>query len=261
MGGEAEMMTDLRSALVGAMPQRQAGAAPPTVGETPCGTCEGVGFVRPLMPDGRPVPYGHPLFGKLLDCPDCDTAARQRMEGLRALSGMGTLLRRCTFENFEERPGAGEMFEAAQAWAQNPQGWLVLLGSYGSGKTHLAAAVVNHLEMMLRPVLFVVVPDLLGHLRATFGPDSEVEYDALFEAVRTVPVLALDDLAAENPTAWAQEKLYQILDYRTREELPTLITSNLLLEQFEGRLKTRLENRLLCRVVVSIAGDYRRVER
>jgi DNA replication protein DnaC len=84
-----------------------------------------------------------------------------------------------------------------------------------------------------------------------------VEYDELFEAVRTVPVLILDDLAAENATPWAMEKLYQILDYRARQNLPTLVTTNLPLEQFEGRLRTRLTNRLIAKAVENLAPDYR----
>jgi len=166
-------------------------------------------------------------------------------------------LQKCTFENFTRVQGAATAYNAAVAFAKKPQGWLVLVGSYGSGKTHLAAAVNNYLEERLKPVLFTVVPDLLDHLRATFAPVSPVEYDELFEAVRTVPILILDDLAAENPTAWAMEKLYQILDYRARQNLPTLITTNLALEQFEGRLRTRLTNRLIAKVVENLAPDYR----
>jgi len=203
------------------------------------------------------VPFGHPLFGHLHECPDCDTAARQRLERLRLLSGIVGELQKCTFENFTRVQGAAAAYNAAVAFARKPQGWLVLVGSYGSGKTHLAAAVNNYLEARLKPVLFAVVPDLLDHLRATFAPGSPVEYDELFEAVRTVPILILDDLAAENPTAWAMEKLYQILDYRARQNLPTLITTNLPLEQFEGRLRTRLTNRLIAKVVENLAPDYR----
>jgi DNA replication protein DnaC len=52
--------------------------------------------------------------------------------------------------------------------------------------------------------LFVVVPDLLDHLRAAYNPDSEVGYDRLFEQVRNAPVLVLDDLGTQSATAWAQ---------------------------------------------------------
>ena len=49
----------------------------------------------------------------------------------------------------------------------------MLLGGYGCGKTHLAAAIANFRLALGHPVLFVVVPDLLDHLRATYAPNSD----------------------------------------------------------------------------------------
>ena len=63
-------------------------------------------------------------------------------------------------------------YDLAQQYAENPEGWLVLFGGYGCGKTHLAAAVANERHMHGEPVIFVTAPDLLDHLRATFSPDS-----------------------------------------------------------------------------------------
>jgi DNA replication protein DnaC len=62
----------------------------------------------------------------------------------------------------------------------------------------------------------VNVPDLLDELRATFAPDAPQRYDDLFTRVREAPVLILDDFGAHQTTPWAQEKLYQILNYRYR---------------------------------------------
>ena len=60
--------------------------------------------------------------------------------------------------------------ETAQDFAQEPADWLVLNSvGYGNGKTHLAAAVANYVSDAGESVLFVVVPDLLDHLRATFN--------------------------------------------------------------------------------------------
>ena len=60
----------------------------------------------------------------------------------------------------------------------------------------------------------MVAPDLLGHLRAAYDDDSEVTFDARWDAVRTVDLLALDDFGAQSDTAWAREKLYQLVTYR-----------------------------------------------
>ena len=72
----------------------------------------------------------------------------------------------------------------------------------------------------------MVAPDLLDHLRAAYDDDSEVTFDARWDAVRTVDLLALDDFGAQSDTAWAREKLYQLVNYRVNNDLPTVVTSN-----------------------------------
>ncbi len=158
-----------------------------------------------------------------------------------------------TFESFDSRPydkltghqrqSVQGALKTAQAFAQQPDGWLVFTGDNGVGKTHLAVAIANHCRANGLETLFVVVPDLLDHLRYTFGPQSDVSYDELFEGVRTVPLLALDDLAAHATTPWAQEKLFQIINYRYNARLPTVVTMNISLDELaqdEPRVASRL---------------------
>lgn len=130
------------------------------------------------------------------------------MARLRALSNLDHLAH-LTFANFvaegygltpDKTANLRLAFELAQQFAAKPEGWLILLGGYGCGKTHLAAAIANQLIERDQAPLFVVVPDLLDHLRATFGPDSPVRYDERFEEVRNAPVLILDDLGTQSST-------------------------------------------------------------
>ena len=115
----------------------------------------------------------------------------------------------------------------------------MLLGGYGCGKTHLAAAIANAVIARGEPALFVVIPDLLDHLRATFGPHSEVSFDERFESVRAAPLLILDDLGSQATSAWAQEKLYQVPESPLqRVRLATVITSNSQLEDLEPRIRS-----------------------
>jgi DNA replication protein DnaC len=140
-----------------------------------------------------------------------------------------------TFDNFnlreseltrEQVDSLQQALVFARNYAADPEDWLVLTGGYGSGKTHLAAAIANErVRLGHREVLFVVVPDLLDHLRATYAPDSQVSYDKRLDQVRTVPLLILDDLGTHSATPWAQEKLYQIFNYRYNARLPTVITA------------------------------------
>ena len=116
----------------------------------------------------------------------------------------------------------------------------MLTGPSASGKTHLAAAIANSVLESGRPVFFVFVPDLLDHLRSAFAPTSEISFDQLFEQVRNAPFLVLDDLGGHSTTPWAQEKLYQILNFRHSNRMPTVFTLGSPIEEMETRLQTRL---------------------
>ncbi len=180
----------------------------------------------------RDVPPGHPDFGRLFPCRcTLEEFERGRQSRLERHSNLGALSR-FTFEFLEEmlrglppsrRERLEEALEEARRYARERKGWLVLSGPSGSGKTALAAAVANHCLREGIPTLFMPVPDLLDHLRAAFSPGSEISYDELFERVRTVPLLVLDDLGFQITTPWAEEKLFQLLNHRYNVKLPTVI--------------------------------------
>jgi len=225
----------------------------------PCPICGGAGFVR------LKVPVGHPLFGKAVPCRCKREEVRQRrLERWRQASNL-QLLSHMTFDTFRTHDGGSPMISialeealhTAREYAANPTGWLVFTGSYGSGKTHLAAAIANDRVERGLPVLFVVTPDLLDYLRASFAPNSPASYDERFEQVRTVELLVLDDLGTQNATPWAAEKLYQLLNYRYNASLPTVITTNQPIEEMDPRLSSRLRHEGLVTMVPMYGPDYR----
>ena len=229
-------------------------ATPPT-SEPVCPHCDGAGYYK------EAVPFGHPHFGVLFPC-ECKLREKEqrRVEELERISNL-EMLRDKTFETFvPDVPGVRRAYIRAVEYAKRPQGWLVFFGNYGAGKTHLAAAIANEALRRQFNVLFAIVPDLLDHLRSTFGPSSEVEYDARFEIIRTVPLLILDDLGTENTTPWAREKLFQIMNYRYNDALPTVITSNRKPEDIDPRIFSRMSDRALCEEHIIIdSADYRRL--
>ncbi|MCL4231499.1 MAG: ATP-binding protein [Dehalococcoidia bacterium] len=216
-----------------------------------CALCGGAGFVR------RERPIDHPRFGKAEPC-DCaldeaDDARRQRLE---RISNLGSLTR-FTFENLVPggRDGESDWFraaaEAARAFAREPAGWLVFSGPSGSGKTHLAAAIANARVGLGAPALFMVVPDLLDHLRAGYeATDEEMSFEQLFEQVRNAPLLLLDDIDAASGTPWAREKLFQVVNHRYNAELPTVFTCSVRPRLLEERQATRLCDERLSRVFI-----------
>jgi DNA replication protein DnaC len=176
------------------------------------------------------------------------------------------LLHNRTFANFDMRKKESlepaeiqsleKAFQASRQFAEKPQGWLVIMGSYGIGKTHLAAAIANYRADATIPPLFIVVPDLMDHLRATFSPNSNISLDRRFEEVRTAPLLILDDLGTQSSSPWVKEKLYQLFNYRYNAELPTVITTSSSLEEMDPRLRSRMLDRRLCTIYAITAPPY-----
>ncbi|MHB9034784.1 MAG: ATP-binding protein [Anaerolineae bacterium] len=227
--------------------------------EEECPYCHGMGYVR------ADVPVGDPRFGKAQPC-ICRQQAltRRKVESLRQTSNLQHLLN-MTFESFEiDGSGSGEISMSLRAardeahdYAVNPHGWMVFTGSYGSGKTHLAAAIANYRLGLAQPVLFVVVPDLLDYLRAAYAPSSPVSYDERFDEVRNIGMLILDDLGTQNATPWAAEKLYQLLNYRYNAALPTVITTNQTLDDLDPRLASRLRDQDMVAIIPLYGTDHR----
>jgi DNA replication protein DnaC len=171
-----------------------------------------------------------------------------------------------TFGSFEDRTSDAlpqdelkslqKTLRAAHTYAEKPKGWLVLMGGYGSGKTHLAAAIANYRAGLGDPPLFVMVPDLLDHLRATFSPNSNTTFDRRFDEIRTAPLLVLDDLGTQSMTPWVREKLYQLFNYRYNAELPTVITTADSMNEMDARIRSRLLDGKLCTVYVLNVPSY-----
>jgi DNA replication protein DnaC len=220
---------------------------------TDCPICKGARVVHPRLPSGKPD------YSRTVPCRCVKTAeAEERQARLKQYSNLGSLAR-FTFDNLipEGRSSHKQIqerftraFQAAREFAAGPRGWLVLEGSSGSGKTHLAAAIVNERVRQGEPAFYITTPDLLDRIRASFHPESEMPYDEFFEQVRQAPLLVLDDFGVQSGTAWAREKLDQLLTSRFNAELPAVIVTSTPVAQMEDRLRTRLTDPRLCRVFV-----------
>jgi DNA replication protein DnaC len=174
-----------------------------------------------------------------------------------------------TFHNFDRRinlpPEQRENLEGAVRlaldFAKSPEGWVVFMGSTGCGKTHLAAAIANYRYQAHQPAMFVVLPELLDHLRSTFSPESKVSYDQLFERVKTAPLLIMDDFGEQSTTPWAREKLYQVMNYRYNARLATVITTRYSLQEILDEIESSISSRLVDPKISTpfniMAPDYR----
>ena len=225
----------------------------PKVEPMPCQVCRGSGWLR------ADVPYGHPQFGRAVPCACLERKRREkRRAALYSLSGLpkkGRLLTLATFE--PKRPGVQQAVAVVYQWMKRAKqiegtegedrrdllealGWLVLRGPVGTGKTHLAMTIAKEAIELFLVTLFATVPDLLDHMRATYDPNNGNTYDTLFEQMRSAEVLILDDLGVQRSSAWADEKLFQLINHRYNACLPTVITTNLTMNAMDRRLASRL---------------------
>jgi len=232
-----------------------------SIGDPNCPYCHGLGFV------GQDVPPGDPRFGKLEICVcRAKEVVNYQERTLYTASNLGDL-KYLTFETFLPRGKVGlaapladsleQAFNTASNFANSLKGWLLLTGHYGCGKTHLAAAIANHAVGANIPTQFLTAPDLLDWLRGSYSRETEGSFEERFNALRTVPLLVLDDFGTQNATPWAQEKLFQILNARYVNRLATVITSNWPVSEFEGRIRSRLLDPEVVTHVDIQAPDYR----
>lgn len=228
-----------------------------------CPKCSDLGWVR------CDVPLSHPDFGKPVrcSCREAEDRARHAERAQAASNLKGRLLTK-TFESFEcgRSPTVANACQKLRAFAEAPdaeKGWVALIGTRGTGKTHLLAAVANQLLSRGESPLYVVAPDFLDYLRAGYDTEREnkISQNAAqrMEDARGCPVLLLDDLGAEKRSEWTDEQLYRLLNFRYNEGLPTVVASNVTLDKLEPRIASRLQDASLSRIVLLAGEDQRLV--
>lgn len=213
-------------------------------------SCGGAGYVR------LNVPLGHRLFGKAVPCV-CrrDSIAKQHAQDLRRLSGMSDVeMSQWMFGTFEPRLArtpvgreANKIVEAmrgvkrqCETYAKTPQGWLVLYGVPGTGKTHLAYAIASECLARDVPVYAHSVPEMLEMLRGGYDTGDYARWLAMIQGV---DMLVLDDLGAQRETGWSADTLYQIVNHRYSKRLPMVVTTNVDLagSEYDHRIISRLK--------------------
>lgn len=224
----------------------------------PCATCGGAGWVRAGAISGD-----NAWRVELAPCPDA-SHDRERFDRARRLSDISDALLRLDFTDYDASDNA-EAVAAAQAWAtddgQRQWPWLLLWGKMGTGKTHLLAAAFNALVARGRYPLYTLTPSLLDAVRDALDSDRPQDYGARFRAVQQAPILILDDLGAEKRTAWTDETLFKLLDYRYRQQLPTAVATNLLPDDLEERIASRLQDQHIGRTILMRGADRRKAGR
>lgn len=213
------------------------------------------------------------------DCEDAEWEKEQlRLKSVKAVrpeesngkSGdfeLGKRFSGCSFENFSLRPETSKALDAARGFVdsfpdrlRDGRG-LWFIGRCGTGKTRLAASILNEINARFgHPVAAVVAPHFLQRLRESYRSENTEDVEVrLMRRLQTVSCLLLDDLGAETSTPWGVDRIYLIIDHRNRHMLPTLVTSNFFPDELAERTDPRLVSRLteMCEIHEMRGADYR----
>lgn len=218
----------------------------------PCNYCNSMRFVVGLD-------------GKMKPCPLCRVAQGWKTERTSAYSSSAGKSKTQAFENFKcDTPALKTLRNIVFEFASNPHNWLVVHGTPGNGKTHLCAAAYNEIMKRGNDCIFVSMPDLIASLKSLFDEatrNAEHEtYSQRLKIFQQVDVLVIDDLGAERQTEWTDGVLFELLDYRYRNQLATLISTNQDPHDktvFDARLISRWHDSEFSTVVRNTALDYR----
>lgn len=102
---------------------------------------------------------------------------------------------------------------------------LYIYGSFATGKTYILGCVANELARNNIESLVIYFPDLVVELKNALGTPR---FEELFNYIKSVDVLLLDDFGSENMTNWLRDDvLGPVLNYRLMEEKPVFISSNI----------------------------------
>jgi len=167
----------------------------------------------------------------------CDCRFEQRITALLQRAAIPLRYQHCSFESYEPRfTGADASLGAAHFTARSfVDGYpvtteghgLLLTGSIGVGKTHLAVGILQSLitEKGVRG-LFVDYRELLKEIQHSYNPQVFTTELDILRPVFEAEVLVLDELGASKPTEWVWDTVAHILNTRYNDKRTTIITTN-----------------------------------
>jgi DNA replication protein DnaC len=135
-------------------------------------------------------------------------------------------------------------------------------GEVGTGKTTLAMLVSKAAMEADRTVAIYSLPRLLGLLRDSYDDDAIFSLNELIDRLCAVDLLHVDDVGAEQSSAWVLEQLYTIVNTRYEDGRAMVLTTNLDHDALEAQIGSRTVSRLyeMCGEPLPMFGEDQRRE-
>lgn len=129
---------------------------------------------------------------------------------------------------------------------------LLMIGSYGTGKTHLSTAIANQLIGSGVPVIAMTMIDLLARIKQSYEYSETASEAEIMKIYEDIPLLIIDDIGSEQPTEWGITKIYAIINARYEAYMPTIVTTNYSVDELIARMTPAINGR---------SGDRRNAEK
>lgn len=192
----------------------------------------------------------------------CECYKRLIRETAKNELAVSTQMKKCTFESFltkyypditdgvlgvSQKEHMTNVLEYCREWAKDfsrSSTGLIMLGKTGLGKTHLSLAIAGMVIDKGYQVYYASVQNIMNRLeREHFGKGAGDE--SINEDIYESDLLIIDDLGAEFSTQFTVSQLYNILNTRMINSLPTVISTNLTMKEIEDKYSQRVASRII----------------
>src|SRR5947209_1066110 len=215
----------------------------------------------------------------------CDCRLKSRAASLLTSARIPKRYEHCELSNFEFDGPHSNLMPARMAACKFVEEYpidnagLLLIGSIGVGKTHVAVGIIKELILSKGiPCLFYDYRELLKQIQNSYNESVKATELEVLRPVFDTEVLVLDELGAVKPSEWVWDTVSLILNTRYNDNRTTIITTNFEDQPAAGvsgslsaaraasrgetlgdRIGERMRSRLheMCRIVSLEGTDFR----
>jgi DNA replication protein DnaC len=176
----------------------------------------------------------------------------------------------CHFQNYQlSNPSQQKAFGYASKLAMefpSVERGLLLMGTVGVGKTHLAVSIIKALTERGFSSIFYEFGSLLKEIQDSYNPKTQASELKILSNVFQADILVLDEIGASKPTDWVRDTMSHIINTRYNDKKLTIFTTNYMDERkadkeetLEDRIGVRMRSRLfeMCRTIKIEGKDFR----
>lgn len=201
----------------------------------------------------------------------CECRRREAHSGLLEKARLPRRYAACHFHNYKpSNPSQERAYGYASRLTMDypaVERGLLLMGTVGVGKTHLAVSILKGLTERGFTCLFYEFGSLLKEIQDSYNANTKTSELGVLSPVLSSEILVLDEVGASKPTDWVRDTMAHIINTRYNDQKLTIFTTNYPDERrsereetLEDRIGSRLRSRVyeMCKTVNITGEDYRR---